>query len=116
MADFKSTIDSAFAFQGDSILIGTAMLNKEAVVNTHVKWPLNMVSRHGLIAGATGTGKTKTIQHLAESLSEKGEMLAQFLKGMKQIPVALDNSALVISDNGDMYGTYRNCQERGMNS
>ena len=35
MADFKSTIDSAFAFQGDSILIGTAMLNKEAVVNTH---------------------------------------------------------------------------------
>ncbi|MBK9502146.1 MAG: hypothetical protein IPO06_22765 [Leptospiraceae bacterium] len=51
-----------------------------------------------------------------ESLAEKGEKLDQFLKGMKQIPVALDNSALVISDNGDMYGTYRNCQERGMNS
>ncbi|MBK6609320.1 MAG: hypothetical protein IPG24_28525 [Leptospiraceae bacterium] len=51
-----------------------------------------------------------------ESLAEKGEKLDQFLKGMKQIPVALDNSALVISDNGDMYGTYRDCQERGMNS
>ena len=82
MADFKSTIDSAFAFQGDSILIGTAMLNKEAVVNTHVKWPLNMVSRHGLIAGATGTGKTNTIQHLAESLSEKGvSVLVMDIKG-----------------------------------
>lgn len=82
MADFKSTIDSAFAFQGDSILIGTAMLNKEAVVNTPVRLPLNMVSRHGLIAGATGTGKTKTIQHLAESLSEKGvSVLLMDIKG-----------------------------------
>ncbi len=72
MSDFKTTIDSAFAFQGDSIILGTAMLDKAAVEKTLVKLPLNMVSRHGLIAGATGTGKTKTIQVLAESLSQKG--------------------------------------------
>lgn len=82
MADFKQSIDAAFTFQGDSILIGTAIYNKVPVEKTHVKWPLNMVSRHGLIAGATGTGKTKTIQHLAESLSEKGvNVLLMDIKG-----------------------------------
>ena len=72
MPDFKTSMDEAFNFKGDSLLIGTAIFNKVPVENTHVKWPLNMVSRHGLIAGATGTGKTKTIQHLAEELSDKG--------------------------------------------
>ena len=81
-ADFKKVIDDGFAFSGDSILLGTAMYNKEAVEKTPVKIPLAMVNRHGLIAGATGTGKTKTIQHLAEALSEKGvSVLLMDIKG-----------------------------------
>ena len=80
--DFKKAIDAGFNFSGDSILLGTAMYDKTAVEKTPVRLPLSMVNRHGLIAGATGTGKTKTIQHLAESLSAKGvSVLLMDIKG-----------------------------------
>jgi hypothetical protein len=47
-----------------------------------------------------------------DALAENGDKLQQFLKGMSQIPIALDNSALVISDNADIYGTYLDVQKR----
>ena len=54
----------------------------ECVPNTHVKIPLKTINRHGLIAGATGTGKTKTLQVFAEQLSLKGvPSLLMDLKG-----------------------------------
>ena len=80
--NFKSAIDAGYNFKGDSIILGTAMFNKQAIPNTLIKIPLNVVNRHGLIAGATGTGKTKTIQRIAESLSEKGiPVLLMDIKG-----------------------------------
>ncbi len=46
--------------------LGGAMLDGEAIAEAHVKIPLKTLNRHGLIAGATGTGKTKTIQVFSE--------------------------------------------------
>ena len=67
---FKDEISSGYSFKGDSIILGAAKLNNEVVEGTQVKIPLKTMNRHGLIAGATGTGKTKSLQVLAESLSD----------------------------------------------
>jgi len=69
---FKADIDKGYTFKGPAINIGTAMIDGEALQQTVVRAPLKTFNRHGLIAGATGTGKTKTLQNLAEQLSENG--------------------------------------------
>jgi DNA double-strand break repair helicase HerA and related ATPase len=79
---FKEHIIKGYTFKGDSIILGTAILNQEAIPNTHIKIPLRAMNRHGLIAGATGTGKTKTLQIIAEALSEKSvPVLLMDIKG-----------------------------------
>lgn len=68
--------------KGDFIPIGAAMLGGETITGAHVKIPLKTMNRHGLIAGATGTGKTKSLQVLAENLSDKGvPVLLMDIKG-----------------------------------
>ena len=68
--------------KGDSIVLGAAMLEGETITDALVKIPLKTLNRHGLIAGATGTGKTKTLQILAENLSDKGiPVLLMDMKG-----------------------------------
>ena len=69
---FRKHIEEGYTFKHDSILLGTTILNGKPVVNNQIKAPLQTFNRHGLIAGATGTGKTKTLQNIAERLSEKG--------------------------------------------
>ena len=69
---FIREINEGNTFKGDSIVLGGAMLDKEAIQGCLVKIPLRTMNRHGLIAGATGSGKTKTLQIIAEQLSEKG--------------------------------------------
>ncbi|WP_378183232.1 helicase HerA-like domain-containing protein [Aquimarina sp. SS2-1] len=80
--EFFDHIQKGYTTKGDFIALGAAMLNGETVTNAHVKIPLKTLNRHGLIAGATGTGKTKTLQVLAENLSEQGiPVLLMDIKG-----------------------------------
>jgi len=79
---FINDINAGNTFKGDYITLGAAMLDGETKTNAFVNVPLKTMNRHGLIAGATGTGKTKTLQVLAENLSEKGvPVLLMDIKG-----------------------------------
>jgi DNA helicase HerA-like ATPase len=81
-SDFSSYINEGYTSKGESIVLGGAILNGEAVADTPIKIPLKTLNRHGLIAGATGTGKTKTIQVLSEQLSSFGiPVLMMDIKG-----------------------------------
>ncbi len=72
MADFAQTITTAYAVDGNALDLGRGVHDGAVFPDAAVKLPLRMVNRHGLIAGATGTGKTKTLQGLAEQLSTAG--------------------------------------------
>ncbi|WP_299229622.1 helicase HerA-like domain-containing protein [uncultured Psychroserpens sp.] len=80
--DFLKEITAGNTNKGEYITLGSAMLEGETIANAFVNVPLKTMNRHGLIAGATGTGKTKTLQVLAENLSEKGiPVLLMDIKG-----------------------------------
>lgn len=80
--DFIQHINNGYLSKGESIVLGGAILDGEALSDAFVKVPLKTLNRHGLIAGATGTGKTKTIQVLSEQLSSFGiPVLMMDIKG-----------------------------------
>lgn len=79
---FLAHIEKGYTMKGEFITMGAGMVNGETCEKAFVKVPLKTLNRHGLIAGATGTGKTKTLQVIAENLSEKGiPVLLMDLKG-----------------------------------
>ena len=67
---FIASINKGYSFKGESVQIGAAMLNGEVIAEAGIFLPLKTMNRHGLIAGATGTGKTKTLQTISEFLSD----------------------------------------------
>ena len=69
-AKFVDAVKTGYSFKGECFKIGGAMLDGAVVPGADVLIPMKTMNRHGLIAGATGTGKTKTLQMLAEGLSD----------------------------------------------
>ncbi|MET3566200.1 DNA helicase HerA-like ATPase/biotin carboxyl carrier protein [Leifsonia sp. 563] len=75
------TIRAGYAFEGDVLEFG-ALVNGDPLPDVPIRIPIAMTNRHGLVAGATGTGKTKTLQVLAEQLSAAGvPVFAADIKG-----------------------------------
>ena len=74
MADsrFHDAMAQGYGFTEPTIVLGGPMLGADVLTDVKVQAPLSMMNRHGLVAGATGTGKTKTLQIIAGELSDAG--------------------------------------------
>ncbi|MDQ1709466.1 MAG: double-strand break repair helicase HerA and related ATPase, partial [Frankiaceae bacterium] len=72
MTDVVADIAKAYAFEGRALELGALVTDATAHPEAAIRIPLAMLNRHGLVAGATGTGKTKTLQLMAEQLSDAG--------------------------------------------
>ncbi|HYI51125.1 MAG TPA: helicase HerA-like domain-containing protein [Microbacterium sp.] len=80
-ADQVQAVIAGYTFAADTLDLG-ALMNGDAVPQAQIRIPLGMMNRHGLVAGATGTGKTRTLQGLAEQLAAKGvPVFAADIKG-----------------------------------
>ncbi|GHG57862.1 ATPase [Sinomonas cellulolyticus] len=71
-AEKLATIRQGYVFEGPTIGLGAAIVDGEVRPEAQIALPLGMMNRHGLVAGATGTGKTVTLHMMAEQLSAAG--------------------------------------------
>src|ERR1700712_1067548 len=78
----SAAVAPGYAFEGPVLELGGLMIDATTLSGVPIRIPLGMLNRHGLVAGATGTGKTKTLQLLAEQLSAHGvPVFAADIKG-----------------------------------
>ena len=93
----SAAVAAGYAFEGPALELGGLMVDATTLAGVPVRIPLAMLNRHGLVAGATGTGKTKTLQLLAEQLSAAGvPVFAADIKG--------DLSGLSVPGRGEPEG------------
>lgn len=79
---FIEAVKNGYSFKGEHVKIGVGVLDGQVVAGADVSLPFKTMNRHGLIAGATGTGKTKTLQMLSECLSDNSvPVLVMDIKG-----------------------------------
>jgi DNA helicase HerA-like ATPase len=78
---FIDSINKSYTTSLPSIYLGAGVLSGEIVAQAKVNLPLRMMNRHGLVTGATGSGKTRTLQLIAEQLSAAG--VPVFMPDMK---------------------------------
>jgi DNA helicase HerA-like ATPase len=105
MSDAAS-IAAGYNFTGAALELGTVVLDGTCDPTARIRVPLAMMNRHGLIAGATGTGKTKTLQLLTEQLSAAGVpvVVADMkgdLSGLAQAGATSDRVTQRAKDTGD---------------
>src|SRR3954468_19973535 len=111
--DFAAAIASAYKSEGQALDLGRGVHDGKVAPEAVVQVPLSMVNRHGLIAGATGTGKTKTLQLLTEQLSAagvpvfaadvKGDVSGLAAAGEPDGPAAKRDAELGIDDKPESY-------------
>ncbi|BBZ71114.1 helicase HerA-like domain-containing protein [Mycobacterium paraseoulense] len=99
-------IANGYAVDGKALELGTVVVDGVADPTAQIRIPLATINRHGLVAGATGTGKTKTLQLIAEQLSAAGVavMMADVkgdLSGLARPGEATDKTAARANDTGD---------------
>lgn len=78
---FIQSITKSYTSSNQSIYLGAGVYNNEIIADAKVSLPLRMMNRHGLVTGATGSGKTRTLQLIAEQLSAAG--VPVFMPDMK---------------------------------
>ena len=82
MSDATQAIKDGYTFDADSIELGVLVDDGQPVPDVKIRISLSMLNRHGLVAGATGTGKTKTLQLMTEQISKAGvPVFAADIKG-----------------------------------
>ncbi|MET0698927.1 MAG: helicase HerA-like domain-containing protein, partial [Mycobacterium sp.] len=101
-------IAGGYAVDGLALELGSVVVDGLADPTAHVRIPLATVNRHGLVAGATGTGKTKSLQVLAEQLSAAGVpvLMADVkgdLSGLSRPGAPGDKTAQRAADTGDTW-------------
>ena len=101
-------IAAGYATTGQALDLGTVMVGGQADPSARIRIPLAMMNRHGLVAGATGTGKTKSLQLIAEQLSAAGVpvVMADFkgdLSGLTRPGEAGDKITQRATDTGDQW-------------
>ncbi|MBU3062600.1 DUF853 domain-containing protein [Nocardia sp. NEAU-G5] len=105
-SDAAREIAAGYAFEGAALELGAVLIDGTVDSAARVRIPMKTMNRHGLIAGATGTGKTKTLQGIAEQLSAAGVpvVLADVkgdLSGLAQPGVASDKIVARATETGD---------------
>ncbi len=80
--ELVSAVRKGYAFEGPALDLGALVADDTVHTDVQVRVPLSAMNRHGLVAGATGTGKTKTLQLMAEQLAAQGvPVFAADIKG-----------------------------------
>ncbi|HKH60738.1 MAG TPA: helicase HerA-like domain-containing protein [Flavitalea sp.] len=105
---FVQLVQQGYSFKGEHFRIGAAMLGGDILPGSDILLPLRTMNRHGLIAGATGTGKTKTLQVIAEGLSNASvPVLLMDIKGdLSGIAAAGAENDRIKERMAKMGGTY----------
>ncbi|MDF2583977.1 MAG: ATPase, partial [Mycobacterium sp.] len=101
-------IAAGYAVEGQALELGTVIVDGAVDPGAQVRIPLAMVNRHGLVAGATGTGKTKSLQVMAEQLSAAGVpvLMADVkgdLSGLSRPGESSDRTLQRAADTGDTW-------------